>query len=246
MSDPIEATASSLQALTRQYEVVANNLANSSTAGFKRARTSFAQTLAERMMLEGPGPQPVSGGLISERSGIDFTPGTFSQTGRALDVAIEGKGFFVIETPEGPLYTRNGVFRANREGQLVDAQGRTVAGEGGPIILPPQAGESNIAVGTDGQVSVGSQQVGRLRLVQFEDLSALRSAGGACFQAAGGIEPVPAIDSKVCQGAREESNVSTVEELVSLITITRLYEANLKTIRTQDERMQSILQVAMA
>ena len=132
MSDPIEATTSSLQALSDQYHTIAHNLANVNTAGYKRRCSSFVQLLQQAQTLSDIA-------LIADQVSIDFSQGALTRTGRSLDLGLEGKGFFVLETPEGPLYSRSGVFRTNAEGQLVDSSGRTVAGEAGPIVIPTTA-----------------------------------------------------------------------------------------------------------
>lgn len=163
-----------------------------------------------------------------------------------MDLGLEGKGFFVLETPEGPLYSRSGVFRTNAEGQLVDSSGRTIAGEGGPIVIPSTASTAAVGVSADGSISVAGQGVGKFRLVEFENEMDLVPVGGNCFRAPVDAVTTPATNTAVRQGFQEASNVRVVGELVGLITVTRLYEANLKAIQTQDETLKNILQVAMA
>ena len=122
---------SSLEALDKQYQALAHNLANASTAGFKKRTSLFAQELARKEAEASDAASPAEE-TISQTSVIDFTQGALQRTGRPLDLAIAGEGMFVLETPAGPLYTRNGVFQTNAQGQLVDFAGRTVAGQGGP------------------------------------------------------------------------------------------------------------------
>ena len=244
MDNVVQAVTSSLASLERQYETVAHNLANAGTTGFKRLRTSFSQALDAQLGKGGSGAGSQDAGKVSGKMTVDFSPGEYVQTGRALDLALEGPGFFVVQTPEGPLYTRNGQFRVNAQGGLVDSTGRPVAGDAGPINLPAGVSETAVAVGSDGTISVGGQAAGKLRVVNFTDPTVLRPVGQACFQAPEDASPEPA-KASVAHGARESSNVSPVEELVSLITITRLYESNLKGINTRDESGKSLLQVAM-
>lgn len=239
MSDPIETTTSSLQALSDQYHAIAHNLANVNTAGYKRRCSSFLQLLQEAQALSDIA-------LIVDQVSIDFSQGALTCTGRALDLGLEGKGFFVLETPEGPLYSRSGVFRTNAEGQLVDSSGRTIAGEGGPIVIPSTASTAAVGVSADGSISVAGQGVGKFRLVEFENEMDLVPVGGNCFRAPVDAVTTPATNTAVRQGFQEASNVRVVGELVGLITVTRLYEANLKAIQTQDETLKNILQVAMA
>lgn len=243
MEAQFDTTASSLQAIQQQYETITHNLANVATAGFKRSRTAFSAMLAERVA-GGPEAAPGATRVVGSAS-IDFSQAHLVPTGRRLDAALEGAGFFVVDSPTGPLYTRNGAFRLSPDRQLVDAAGRAVAGEGGPITLPGDVAAEEIRIGTDGQVLAAGKNVGQLRVVEFPDVAALTPAGEGCFQAAPGVWPEPAARTVVRQGFQEASNVNMVEELVGLITVTRLYEANIKSIRTEDERMKTILQVAM-
>ena len=225
--------------LARQYRVITHNLANANTTGFKRQISSMSQST---------GGTSASGGAgsITDRISVDFGQGRLVHTGRALDFALEGDNcFFVVETPQGPLYTRNGVFRANAQGQLVDAAGRMVGGKAGPIVIPPSVGVTGINVARDGRISGGGQTIGKLRIVEFEEPAQLTRAGGVAFRAPTRLAPKPAANAVVYQGFQEGSNVVAVEELVDLITLSRLYEANFKTIQTQDDRMKSIIQVAM-
>jgi flagellar hook-basal body protein len=121
-----------------------------------------------------------------------------------------------------------------------------VAGEGGPITVPASAGPQSIQIASDGTVTADGQRVGKLRVMSFADPSLLRPVGEGSFMADAGAQPVTASDVQVRQGYKEASNVNLVEELVELIKTTRLFEANLKAISTGDDRMQSILEVAMS
>ena len=247
MSDPIETTTSSLEALGREYQVIAHNLANASTTGYKRRCSSFVQLLQQAQALDATGPEAsMPAGEVVDQVLIDFSQGALTRTGRPLDLGLDGEGFFVLETPEGPLYTRNGAFRTNPEGQLVDPAGRSVAGEAGPIVMPNTASTSSVRVTRDGSISVAGQTVGKLRLVEFDEESVLTPVEGTSFRAPADATPNPAANTTVQQGFQEASNVGIVEELVGLITVTRQYEANLKAIQAQDERMKNILEVAMA
>ena len=236
MGTPIQATGSNMAALASHYRIITHNLANSNTAGFKRQIGSISQ------MVDGAS----STGDAEDRLSVDFEQGRLIQTGRPMDFALEGENtFFSVETPQGPLYTRNGVFRANAAGQIVDAAGRMVSGEGGPLVIPPSVGTTGINVSKDGTISGGGQMIGKIKVVEFDDAAKLTPAGGVSFRAPEGVSPKPATKSAVYQGFQEGSNVVAVEELVDLITLSRLYEANFKTISAQDDRMKSIIQVAM-
>lgn len=234
MGIPIGATSSSITALGEQYRAITQNLANASTNGYKAQRTAFSQVLRKSQV------------AVETSQYVDFTQGSLVHTGRALDLAINGEGFFVIESPEGEKYTRNGAFRPNVNGQLVNGLGELLAGENGPVTLPPNAGEGNINVDQQGNIRVNGLQVGKVRVVTFGNAGALVPVGGGAFTAPDNINPDDAENYAVIQGHQESSNVSMVEELVGLITVTRLYEANTKTITAQDERLKTLLSVAMA
>jgi len=233
--DPVEAGASSLAAVSRKVEAIAHNLANASTAGYKRLTCD---------LVSGTASAGTGGKSITDRTTVDFTQGHLVQTGRPLDLALFGKGFFVLETPQGELFTRHGVFQANAQGQLVEASGRTVAGEGGPIVLPPDAGEASIRVAADGRVFASGREVGRLRIVEFADPSVLTPAGLNAFRAPRTAPQEAAAATTVQQGFQEASNVQIVDELVGLITATRAYEANVRVTTLRGERGKSLLQVA--
>jgi flagellar basal body rod protein FlgG len=234
MADQIEIIGASMTALAESLRATAHNIANVDTTGYKRLHGLFAQTLGAEM-----------GDPAEAAPALDFTQGGLVRTGRPLDLALTGKGFFVIETPQGELYTRNGTFSLNAAGQMVDTSGRVVAGADGPIMIPTDAGALAVEVTTEGRVRAAGQEVGRLRLVEFEDASVLRPVGASCFGRATPVEPTVAADASVRQGYLEGSNVSAIKELVSLITITRLYEANVKTVESMDEGMRQLLAVAM-
>ena len=168
------------------------------------------------------------------------------ETARPLDFALSGKGFFVLETPEGPLYTRNGIFLTNQNGQIVDTAGRTVAGQAGPISIPANVGLSELNVSDDGTISAAGITIGKFRVVEFgENENELISVGDGCFRMTDeSISPVPAEGVIVKQGYQESSNVKMVEELVNMIMVARLYEANVKLISAQREASSSLMSVA--
>ncbi len=157
MSDIMTQLDSTVDGLTREFNIIAHNLANVSTAGYKRRSNAFSNSL----MTHGAGTKAVSDDGADLYSIIDFTQGSFVETGRPLDFALGGKGFFVIETPEGPLYTRNGMFQLNENGQIVDSMGRTVAGQSGPITIQPGTAPSQISVSSDGNFSAAGASVGQ-------------------------------------------------------------------------------------
>jgi flagellar basal-body rod protein FlgF len=237
MADSIAPISSSLEALTDQYRTITQNLANANTTGYKRRMTAFQQTLASQMT---SASGAVADPAVAGRTSIDFTQGAMARTESPLDMAIDGAGFFVLETPTGPLYTRHGSFGLNSSNQLVDRAGRLVGGESGPITIPPTVSLQHVSISSDGTVSAEGKALGKVKLVQFKDPSVLTPVGGNCYAAPSGAQQQPA-KASLCQGYQEGSNVNIVEEMVGLITVSRLYEANLKNVHTQDERMKTLL-----
>jgi len=236
-----EQVSTSIDALTREFDVIAHNLANASTIGYKRRCNAFSQSLGTK------DPLSYSPGTIDLNSAFDFSQGTISQTDRPLDFALCGKGFFVIETPTGPLYTRNGTFLTNQNGQIVDSLGRTVAGEAGPITVPSNVSLLDVAVSSDGSISAGGIRMGRFRLVDFQDnQNKLIPVGDACYRMPDTtIAPVPAERLVVKQGYQEASNVKIIDELVDMILVSRLYEANMKSLAAEKEASSSLTSAAM-
>ncbi len=232
--------SSALDGLTRELNIITHNLANVSTAGYKRMCNSFSNYLAA----EGLGAE--DGDIVESAVAFDFSQGSVAETGRSLDFALYGKGFFVVETPDGPLYTRNGMFSLNDNGQIVDSSGRTVAGEGGPISIPVNISTSQINVSSDGSISADGAVFGKFSFVDFKDNeNQLVSVGASCFAAPEGVVPQEAEDLIVKQGYQEASNVQLVEELVDMIMVTRLYETNMQIVSASKETSSSIIDVAM-
>jgi flagellar basal-body rod protein FlgF len=245
MSDLIvPQVSSSMDALIREYEIITNNLANVSTTGFKRRCNAFSKLLEKQMT----GSNEFSPGKIELNSSIDFSQGNITETGRKLDFALYGKGFFVIETPNGPRYTRNGIFQTDQNGQIVDSQGRIVAGDAGPITIPTDVGISQLSVSKDGNISAAGIPVGKFRLVDFKDNeNKLVPTGNSCYRMSDdNIQPVEAENIIVQQGSKEVSNVKMIDELVDMLMVTRLYEANVKFIAARKEIASSITSAAMA
>jgi flagellar basal-body rod protein FlgF len=244
MSEIIEQVSSSIDALTREFEIITHNLANVSTIGFKRRCNAFSKSLEAQEA----GTETYSPGSIDLESAFDFSQGNIAETGRPLDLALYGKGFFVIETPAGPLYTRNGIFNSNQNGQITDFLGRIVAGDAGPITIPPDIGISQLNVLSDGSISAGGITIGKFKLVDFEDnQDKLVPTGENCYAMPNeDIKPVAAENIVVKQGYQEASNVKIIDELVDMIMVSRLYEANMKFIAAKKETSSSIISAAMA
>lgn len=241
MSDIAAQISTTIDGLTREFNIISHNLANVNTVGYKRRCNAFSQVLAG----SGAGAAG-SGDLTTLKTTFDFTQGGLTETGWSLDFALCGEGFFVIETPEGPLYTRNGMFRLDKNGQIVDSAGRTLAGESGPISVPPGVVDSQISVSSDGNIKAAGASIGKFRLVNFnDDNSELIPAGLNSFQAPGEMKPEAAKNLIVKQGFQENSNVQMVEELVDMIMVSRLYESNMNFLSVGKETSKSLMSVAM-
>lgn len=239
MISSIGQITSSVDSLLKEYSTIAHNLANVSTTGFKRSMNSFSKQVEESNAATGTGQIEIKGS-------IDFTQGSLLRTGRPLDVAASGKGFFVVERPdELPVYCRNGVMHVNKQGQLVDLEGRLMAGAEGPIVIPPEVSTAQINIAGDGAVSSGDMRFGSLKLVDFgEDEGKLASVGKNCYATTEDLEPEEAKEMTVRQGFLENSNVKLVEELVSLVTVTRQYETNMKLLSKRAENNKVMIGVA--
>lgn len=201
-------------------EAQANNIANASTVGFKAERLLYSTFEAEK---KGSGNQQnlVAGVLTS--GSADFSEGTIQQTGRTLDVAIDGDAFLQIQTPRGVRFTRAGNLSLNANGQLVTKNGDMVIGENGPITLP-QNGE--ISIGEDGSMAVGGQIFDKLKLVRFNNpTTALTKEGDSLFLATGAELPQNNVNSKIEQGALEGSNINSISEMVAMINNNREFES---------------------
>ena len=204
--------------LTRIGELdrLAGDLANVGTAGYKTERAArVAAERDQRFRLALDSAVDVTDG---ERR-VDFRSGSLATTGRDLDLAIDGRGFFVIQTPNGQRYTRNGSFTRRADGLLTTAEGEPVLGEGGQIRLAP----GKITVDEDGTIRTGATIAGKLRIVELDEKGIDRESG-ARFWAVMGSTPRPGT-GKVIGGALEQANVGVVDRMVALTEIKRSFEA---------------------
>lgn len=244
------AAASSGVLQMRKLEVQNNNLANINTVGFKGQYViaepqEFDRTLASTIQEQDPfarADQQRVKNVTEVRTQTDFSRGPIQYTGNPLDVAArEAKDFFVINTPQGPRYTKAGNFTLNAEGQLVTADGFQVQGDGGAIVAQGGA----VSVGNDGSVRVTTQAaqppqlVGRIQLVRIEDTSKLVAEEGARFKLQGG-NPIPSLGSMETMSL-EMSNVSAVSGMVDLITTNRAFEAYTRTAQALDSMNQTAI-----
>jgi flagellar basal-body rod protein FlgG len=240
-------------------DVIANNLANVNTSGYKRTQADFQDLLY--VVRREPGA-PTNSGFANTPSGIQigsgaellsttkvFTPGVLEPTGSALDFAIQGDGFFVVDHPNGQqAYTRDGALRIDANGSLTTAQGFVLSPA---ITVPVDADVSSLVIAPDGTVSVrlgdsSQAQIGQLQLARYPNPAGLRAAGGNLFfetASSGAVQLVtPGEDGAghISQNTLERSNVDVVNELVNLITAQRAYEVNSRAIRAGDEMLSEV------
>lgn len=248
--------ASGMQAQQLNVDVVANNLANVNTAGFKKSRADFQDLMYQSLRTTGAPstnatqiPSGIQVGLGSKSSSVTklFTPGNINQTGNELDVAIEGDGFFQIQMPDGTTaYSRAGAFKKDNQGRLVNGDGYPVLPN---VVIPNNA--TKITIGNDGTVSVVQAgqttptTVGNIQLATFSNPSGLSSQGHNLLQesdasgtATTGTPGQTGIGI-LSQGFIEMSNVSVAEEMVNMIVGQRAYEVNSKAVQAADEMLQN-------
>jgi flagellar basal-body rod protein FlgF len=225
-------------ALQRQMDVVANNMANLNTTGFKAERLLFEEYMmpvARDRDFAYP-DQPLSythdWGTVH-----DLSSGSMIDTGNVLDVALQGNGFLVVQTPEGERYTKAGSLGINQDGTLVDPSGYPILGKGGPIEF--DAGETDISISSDGSISTSEGNKGTLRLVEFTDPQTVERLGNNLWV---GGTPLPATSTTVVQGSIEKSNVSGVAEMSAMVRVQRAYESIQALMQRQDDQRRSAIQ----
>jgi flagellar basal-body rod protein FlgF len=219
----------------RSMDLIANNLANVSTPAYQREEPSFNEYITRVRPAEGQtGMQSLSfvadGGVVR-----DLSEGRLETTNAPFDFAIHGKGYFVVQTPNGDRYTRNGHFSLNEAGQIVTSNGAAVQGDGGPITITPDDGEIHIA--QDGTISGQNGQIGRLRVVDFANPRALTKEGSSLY-AAGTQSPVTADSFTLQSGMLEASNVEPVVEISHMIEVMRAYQAIATLTQSQEDLMR--------
>lgn len=215
MDSGFYAACAGLVARTQSLELAANNLANTSTTGYRKQQETFQQVFAGRAPVGALNRAVNAFGVLGSPQ-TDFAQGPLQKTGNSLDFAIEGRAFFAVQTAAGVRYTRDGSFHLGTDRTLLTVAGYPVVGDQGPIRLP----EGETSVSADGTISVGGALAGRLRLVEFAPGTEFTPAGNAYY-----IAPATAAgaakDAQVRQGMLENSNVQPVEAAVSLIVIQR-------------------------
>ena len=213
--------------MQRQMDVIANNIANVSTPGFKGEQMMFVEYLNDAV-----GKDDVS--FVQDIAVVrDFREGNFSRTANPLDVAISGKGWLEVDTPNGMRYTRNGHLQIDAKNTLTTASGHPVLGENGrPINMPPNGG--NIVIAPDGTISVDNQRVDRLKLVNFDNEQLLRKDSESLYSTDAPTLPAP--QAKVAQGMIEESNVKPIVEITNMIGAMREFQSAQQMIEEEHKR----------
>ncbi len=251
----LSTAATGMNALQTKLDVNANNVANSQTAGFKKGRAEFQDLMYQTMRAPGantgadsraPTGLQVGLGVRTVGTSTVQSQGDLQQTGNQLDLAIEGRGFFVIQTPDGePAYTRDGGFKLDAEGRMVNNDGYSLASE---IVVPPDA--QTVTIGADGIVTAQINgetepvELGQIEMATFANPGGLMAKGRSLFTetAASGTAIVgpPGTEGlgTVSQGMLELSNVTVVEEMIDLISGQRAYEVNSRVVQAADEMLQ--------
>jgi flagellar basal-body rod protein FlgF len=238
--DPMTAMAASgLRSRMESLDLLANNMANASTDGYKADREFYSLYVS---------PEAADAGQaatmpVIERPWIDLAQGVIQPTGNTLDLALSGKGFFAVQTSGGPLYTRNGSFHLAAGGELVTAEGYPVSGSGGAVLRLQASGKIDVA--GDGTVRQDGQVVGQLQVVDFPGAAGLAKQGSNYFRPADTSPAPAAAGTTVEQGKLEASNTGTAESAVRLISIMRQFEMLQKAASTAlDMSKQAVEQVA--
>jgi flagellar basal-body rod protein FlgF len=238
MDNSLLVSLSQQLAAYRAMDVIANNIANASTPGYKREAAKFEEYVAKMRPAEGQkGTQSLS---FVKDAGIlrDVSQGSVEKTGAPFDVAISGKGFFAVQTPGGIRYTRDGHFTLDGEGQIVTSDGHPVQGDGGAITVTPDDGAIEIA--TDGTVSGKTGQIAKMKLVDFADERAMVKEGANLYST---TQAATVPDSSVLrQGMLEGSNVQPVIEISHMIEVMRAYDATATLSKSQQDMMSQAVE----
>lgn len=234
MDNAIYAALTRQSGLMAEMQSVANNIANASTTGFRKEGVIFAEHLSRT----GAGSPSLSMASAEGRL-VDLSQGPLGRTGGTYDFAIEGDGFFLIETPAGNQLTRAGAFTPNAEGELVSAEGYRLLDAGGtPVTVPP--GARAVSLAQDGTLAADGAAIAQIGLYGPADPSQLVHQGGTRFATT--AAPVPIEGARLFQGFLEGSNVSPVSEISRMIEVQRAYEMGQALLDKEDARIRSVIQ----
>jgi flagellar basal-body rod protein FlgF/flagellar basal-body rod protein FlgG len=238
-------------ALGNELDVIANNVANIDTTGYKADHAAFGEYLMPRASdRQFPGGDRRVSFVQDRASWIDMSSGAISKTGNPLDVAIDGPGYLTVQTPRGLRYTRNGALQTNATGQLVTNEGYEVMGDSGPITF--QASDHDISISPNGIITAlsgsdtSNSPRGRLQIVGFDQPQRLTKDGSSTFTAPAGVNTTPSPPgTRLVQGAIEKSNVNAVAEMARMIQITRNYSDIAAILQQQgDQRRNALSQLS--
>lgn len=242
MDQALLTAAAGLRSRQETLALLSNNIANVDTAGFKAGREFY------NLFLGAEAEANLEGELnwmpVVEGAAIDFRQASLRPTSGALDVALEGPGFFAVEGPQGLLYTRSGAFRRSRSGRLETSDGYAVEGTRGVIDLPP----GEVQIGPDGSIRIAEQAVGQLRVVEFPSAASLARVGSNYFQSSDPGAPPPAAKTRTVQGQLESANVNPAESAVRLVEVARQFEmlSRAITLISDDMNRQAIEQLPLS
>ena len=220
-------------ALRRQMDVVANNMANMNTTAYKRQTVLFQEYLVDA------GTDGETSYVIDYGLARDITEGRLEKTDNPFDIAITGRGYLVVETEEGPRYTRNGRLHLNEEGVLVASSGDPVLGQDGSEVVI-SAADGAIEIAADGTISTLLGVIGRLDLVTFENSQALQPGAAGLYNTE--ETPIPATDARIRQGLLERSNVEPIVEMTNMINVLRSYQSSQKLLDTDHDLIRKAIE----
>jgi len=240
MFNGIYSNATAIDIASKQHDVIANNLANANTPGFRRTLLAISARGQNALQQDGSIKTDL-GGSEALRSFVDFSQASIRNTGRPLDVAINGDGFFKIQGDAGPIYTRNGAFQVTSDGNLVTMDGLSVLG-GGPIRIPVDISIADIVINDDGTIRANGQELGQLDLVSFADPNSLEQVGPTRFLAPFGATEIPS-DAVIQQNALESANTTVVSEMISMIVGMRHLESAQQSLKSISEAIQQFTQL---
>ncbi|MEM9249426.1 MAG: flagellar hook-basal body complex protein [Pseudomonadota bacterium] len=226
-------TLSRQSGLVNEMNTIANNIANAATTGYRREGVVFTE------YVHGTGSGPSVSMAAGRGRSIDLTQGTLTETGARYDLAIQGDGFFLIETPQGERLTRAGSFTPSPAGELVTPDGHLLLDAGGAPVFAP-AGAADVFIATDGTVSADGAPIGQIGLYLPADPNSLVREAGAIFQADAGFEPVLE-GSVILQGRLETANVNPVLEIARMIEVQRAYELGQAFLERESDRRSSLI-----
>ncbi len=230
-------TLSRLTTLRREMSVIANNLANMNTTGFKGEKMMFVEHLVRSRDENGILGEKIA--YVRDVATVrDLSEGPLKATENPLDVAIHGEGYFVVETPNGDRYTRNGNFTLDTDGQLVTLQGDPVLSDTGqPFYFTPQ--DRNIEIARDGTITTDAGELGRLQVVQFENPRQLKEVSGGLYDTE--ATPTPVDEPNVVQSMLEGSNVEPIVEMTRMIDVQRSYKSVQKLVESEHDRIKKMV-----